>query len=148
MKKLLTLSVMMLLVLGLLTACTLNDNQNVYYNSGRILNTTRELEYTEFNESITEGQAYLTFQELSGIDTLFIFTAEEFASITVFQCIDGGQAKVVLIDPYDRIIELKETTVINMTEGYYKIKVVGNDACGMIAISILSHSTVQFIPVV
>ncbi len=130
----------------LLTACSLGSSSNTYDNYNKIISTLDEKTYEVYDDYVEDENALLRFKDFKGIDTLFIFQGEESITITVYQNVSGGRFKVVLIDPYDQVIELHETVTLSCLEGQYRVKIVGEDASGTISVSVSSHVSVSFYP--
>lgn len=146
MTKLLGYMVFMLGLVTLLTACTLSNQPKTLYNTTKIINTAHELSYNDMTKDTSENEVMVCFDELTGIDTLFIYEGSEFTSITIYKNIEAGDVKVVVIDPFDNIIEVNEKVVINTVEGYYKVKLVGEEVTGKICVSVQSATNIHFLP--
>ena len=130
-----------------LTACSLGNNNNVYDNNNKIINLTDEKTYEVYDGGVENENALLRFKDFEGIDTLFVFSGEESVTITVYENVLEGKFKVVLIDPYDQVVELHETVTLSCLEGQYRVKVVGEGASGTISVSVTSHVSVSFYPI-
>ncbi|MDO9628684.1 MAG: hypothetical protein Q7I99_02185 [Acholeplasmataceae bacterium] len=133
-------------LITLLTACSLSDNKNAYDNYNKIINTTSEKTYETYVGGVEDNSALLRFERFEGIDTLFVFSGEESVTITVYENIKDGRFKVVLIDPYDQVVELHETITLSCIEGQYKVKLVGDGATGTVSINVSSNVSVSFYP--
>jgi hypothetical protein len=134
----------MLVFLVLLTACSIQQNQNIYDNDNKILKLDDYKTYESIEGGVEENNAYISFKDYDGIDTLFVFSGSQTVTITVYDYVTDGRFKVVLIDPYNNVKELKETTRVEAIEGQYKVKVVGDHASG--AVSINLELQVSFYP--
>lgn len=146
MKKTLTIMFSMLVFLVLLTACTIQQNQNIYDNQNKILMLDDYKTYEALEGGVEENNAYISFKAYDGIDTLFVFSGSQTVTITVYEYVTDGRFKIVLIDPYNNIRELRETTRVETVEGQYKIKVVGDHASGTVSINVNSQVAVSFYP--
>src|SRR5690606_12586370 len=106
----LTLMFSMLVFLVLMTACTIQQNPNIYDNENKILKLDDYKTYESISGGVEDNNAYISFKEYDGIDTLFTFSGTDSVTITVYEYVTDGRFKVVLIDPYNNIKELRETT--------------------------------------
>jgi hypothetical protein len=134
-------------IASILTACTLNKNIEDYNNYNKIVQTTTDITYETYDGGVEDNNAMLRFKGFEGIDTLFVFSGEETVTITVYENVVEGKFKVVLVDPYNQVIELHQTTTLSCVEGQYRLKLVGEDATGTISVSVTSHVSVSFYPV-
>ena len=146
MKKTLTLMFSMLVFLVLMTACSIQQNSNIYDNNSKILNLDDYKTYESIEGGVEENNAFISFKEYDGIDTLFVFSGNQTVSITVCDYVTHGRFKVVLIDPYHNIKELRETTRLETIDGQYKIKLIGDHASGTVSINVESQMMVSFYP--
>ncbi|MBU1144099.1 MAG: hypothetical protein KKH92_10730 [Firmicutes bacterium] len=134
-------------LVALLTACTLTEKTDDYNNYNKIVKTTTDVTYDAYDGGVEDNNALLRFEGFEGIDTLFVFTGEESITITVYENVQVGKFKVVLVDPFNQVIELHQTTTLSCVEGQYRIKVVGEEATGTISINVSSQVSVSFYPV-
>jgi hypothetical protein len=132
-------------LLTALTACSFKE-ANPYDNQQTIVNTVNNATYEALTQDIDEGQALLGFDQLSGVETLFVFQGSQEVTITVYEKLESGKAKIVLVDPYDRVIEVYETTTFHTAGGRYELKVVGDEACGRISVSVSAQDSISFLP--
>ncbi len=147
MTKNLKITIALFAITLFLTACSLGNNNSVYDSNNKIVNLTDEKTYEVYDGGVEDENALLRFEGFKGIDTLFVFSGEESVTITVYQNVLEGKFKVVLIDPYDQVIELHETVTLSCLEGQYRVKVVGEDASGTISVSVTSQVSVSFYPI-
>jgi hypothetical protein len=146
MTKSLKIVIVIVALVTFLTACTLTEKIDDYNNYNKIVQTTTDVTYEAYDGGVEDNNALLRFKGFEGIDTLFVFTAEESVTISVYENVQNGKFKVVLVDPYNQVIELHQTTTLSCVEGQYKVKVVGEGATGTISISFTSHDSVSFYP--
>lgn len=88
--------------------------------------------------TVTENTANLSFKSFSGAETIFTFEDLQILNIELSFEVSKGRFKVVLIDPNDEITIIDDSVVINLLEGEYRIKIVGEDATGNIDMTISS----------
>jgi len=134
-------------IASILTACTFSNNKEDYNNYNKIVRTTTDLTYETYDGGVEENNAMLRFKGFEGIDTLFVFSGEESVTITVYENVIEGKFKVVLVDPYNQVIELHQTTTLSCVEGQYRLKLVGEDASGTLSVSVTSHVSISFYPI-
>lgn len=146
MKRNLKIVIAIVAFVSLLTACTLTEKTDDYNNYNKIVKTTTDITYDTYDGGVEDNNALLRFEGLEGIDTLFVFTGEETVTITVYENVHDGKFKVVLVDPYNQVIELHQSTTLSCVEGQYKVKIVGENASGTISVSLTSHVSVSFYP--
>lgn len=146
MKKVLGYMVLMLGLVTVLAACTMGNQPKTLYNTSKIIATNHELSYKGMTKETSLNEVMVCFDELTGIDTLFIYEGSEFTSITIYKNIEDGDLRVVVVDPFDNIIEVNEKVVINTVDGYYRVKFIGENVSGKVCVSVESATNIHFLP--
>ncbi len=127
-------------VIFMLQACDMtHDPIPVIDDNQAIIAPEDSYTFVERAGSIDDQSAFIQFKGFEGSQTLLQFTGHDTRSITVSQHVTEGRFMVVLIDPYDVVTLLRETTDIQLSQGIYRIKIVGEGASGTVSINI-QHS--------
>lgn len=127
-------------VILVLQACDMTgDASPGFNNKDAIIAPEDSNTFVERVGSIDDQSALIHFKGFEGNETLLQFAGQDALSITVSQHVTEGRFMVVLIDPYDVITLLQETTDIQLSQGVYRIKIIGEGASGTVSISI-QHS--------
>jgi hypothetical protein len=118
-----------------LVACETNPNlEIVEKNKQQLVADTDQYVYESYEKSINSDDAFLRFQTFNGTDTILKFNGGCQVTLIVSKSVNEGNVVFVLIDPYDQMTVLSETTTISASQGQYRIKVIGDHASGMISI--------------
>ncbi len=128
-----------LFLVTLLLGCTnVAIQKNVFDKEDEIIKQGDSYSYYSRLGTVSENTANLNFKNFYGAETIFTIEDVEILNIEISYEVSKGRFKVVLIDPNDEITIINESIVINLLEGMYRIKIVGDDATGNIDMTISS----------
>jgi hypothetical protein len=137
MKKILLIILRLCLtvIVLILVACETNPNfEIVEKHKAQLVAETDRYVYESYEKSVNCDDAFLRFQTFNGTDTILKFYGGNQVTFTVSKSLNQGNVVFVLIDPFDQITVLNETTTITANQGQYRIKVIGEHASGIISI--------------
>jgi hypothetical protein len=134
-------AILMILLLFVLGGCmTIPNSRFLYDNDEQIAAEGDTYTYEDRLGTVENQSVNLEFRGFYGTETVFSYTVPEDMvlnmDITVSKTVDKGRFKVVLIDPENNITELDEYQNIDMSEGKYRIKLVGEHAFGTVDINV------------
>jgi len=117
------------------------EKKEVYENDGRIM---QEADSYYFRKRIAENDEhgiYLEFNRFYGVQTLRVIDAGDNSEIALDYrlLVKGGKFKVVLLTPEGELLKVAEqdgegTFSVPASEGDYRVKIVGENADGIIEI--------------
>jgi hypothetical protein len=139
MKKMLLIALRLCLtvVVLVIAGCESKPNLDIIEkNKDQIISETDHFQYETYEKSTNCDDAFLRFQAFNGTDTLLKFYGGTEVTLTVSKSLTNGQVVFVLIDPYDQMTLLNETTTLHANQGQYRIKVIGEHATGMVSIQV------------
>ena len=137
---LLTLIALVTVLSGYLSSLT----SSAYDNEQLIATSNDDYTATEKTGGVEDHSAFYDYEDFNGVDTVFTIEGNQTVNITVYQNVTAGRLKVVLVDPYENVKLLNETTEINAVQGYYKVKIVGDYASGLVSINIEAVSDTYY----
>ncbi len=128
-----------LFLLVLLFGCSnVAIQKNVFDKDDEIIKQGDSYSYYSRLGTVSENTVNLSFKNFYGAETIFTIQDLEILNIEISYEVSKGRFKVVLIDPNDEITIIDESAVINLLEGEYRMKIVGDDATGNIDMTISS----------
>jgi len=134
-------AIAMILLLFVLGGCmTIPNSRFLYDNDEQIAAEGDSYTYEDRLGTVENQSVNLEFRGFYGTETVFSYTVPEDmvvnVDINVSKTVTKGRFKVVLIDPENNITELDESLNIDMSEGKYRIKLVGEHAFGTVDINV------------
>jgi len=134
-------AIVTILILFVLGGCmTIPNSRFIYDNDEQIAAEGDTYTYEDRLGTVETHKINLEFRGFYGTETVFSYTVPEDivvnVDINVSKTVDKGRFKVVLIDPENNITELDESQNIDMIEGEYRIKLVGEHAFGTVDINV------------
>ena len=134
-KKLIGLLTLILLV-TVLSGYLSSLSNSVYDNDQKMIQVDDRYTAVKKTGGVEDRGAFYDYEDFNGVDTVFTIQGNQTVSITVYKNVSEGRLKVVLVDPYENVRELDETTVFSGIPGNYKVKIVGDHASGLVSIDI------------
>lgn len=140
-----------LVIIGIIMICTMTGcntltaaQRNAIENDRYVLRDTDSYRFT-FRQSKRSPDGFdMSFRLFYGVYTLYDLDIKDSESVTIdFESIEtSGQFKTVIVTPENEIVTLakgneKGKLSLDLTEGNYKIKIVGKDAQGSLAINLV-----------
>ncbi|MBV1756613.1 MAG: hypothetical protein KMY55_02095 [Dethiosulfatibacter sp.] len=145
MKRLCILIIMAVIMIGTMTGCnTLTAAQrNAIENDRYVLRDSDSYRFTFRQSKRSPESCDMSFKLFYGVYTLYDLDVSENETVLIdFESVaTSGQFKTVIVTPEDEIVTLAEGNdkgklSLNLTKGTYKIKIVGKDAQGSVAINL------------
>ena len=138
MKRIFAIWMMSLLILS---GCVyVADSKKIYDDNEKIVTEGDAYTYIDRIGDVLENEASLKVKGFYGTETIYTFENIEEITITITQDVHKGRFKVVLINPQNEITILNCTSTITMSDGKYRIKIVGENAFATIDIAIVDKS--------
>ncbi|PKM70308.1 MAG: hypothetical protein CVU93_02745 [Firmicutes bacterium HGW-Firmicutes-18] len=145
MKKLCILLTIGIIIIGTMTGCnTLTAAQrHAIENDRYVLRDSDSYRFT-FRQSKRSPDGFdMSFRLFYGVYTLYDLDIKDNESVVIdFESVEtSGQFKTVIVTPENEILTIAEgndkgKVSLDLTEGKYKIKIVGKDAQGSLAINL------------
>lgn len=153
-KYLIILSLSILIILAGCSGVS-NKQKGIYTNNKQIAEEADTHTYSNRvgNKDSTENinQVNLEFSKFYGTDTLWSIesSGKDELEINYSLNISRGRFKAVLITPKEEVVDLFEGTdegvkIVDVDEGKYRLKIVGQDAKGKIQIEIKENTNIDF----
>jgi len=150
--KLALLLILSMIMISVLNGCSKVSayQKGIYDNSKAIVKQHDSFFFQKRIGNTGKNESSICFSKFNGMETLWSIKAEDRGSITINYDveIDKGDFKFVLITPEDDIINLFEGSSegeqeIELGEGKSRIKIVGREAKGKMAIALTSEGDVK-----
>jgi len=126
-----------LVSLFILSGCVYGiDSKKIYDDQEKIVAEGDTYTYIDRIGDVLEDESSLEVKGFYGTETIYTFENVEEITITITQNVNKGRFKVVLINPQDEITILNGTSTITMSDGKYRIKLVGENAFATVDIVI------------
>jgi len=130
-----------MLSLLILSGCVyVADSKKIYDDNEKIVTEGDTYTFIDRIGDVLEDEASLEVKGFYGTETIYTFENIEEITITITQDVNKGRFKVVLINPQNEITVLNGTSTITMSDGKYRIKIVGENAFATIDITIEDKS--------
>ncbi len=130
----------LIILVFLLVGCETNSNQESFVDHSAIVSLEDRCDYERRQLSFDADGGYATFESFNGTMTLYEINANEPMSLTVSSPRGQSNFKVVLVDRYDRIVVVDQNNEVTLSEGTYRLRLVGENATGSVFVSIDSDA--------
>ena len=126
-----------LIAVCLMTGCA-NSMAAIYDDDIKIASSTNSYKLNNYKQTVENGHFTASVEKMEGMDTIWVFDAEEDTSLNITYALNvySGKAKLVLIPPRGDVSIIAECdtemsepiqSTLNVESGYNRIKIVAGE---------------------
>jgi hypothetical protein len=129
------MTILLILVL-LLVGCETTTRQEPFVLHQDLVSLEDRCDYERRQLSFDTEGGYATFESFNGTMTLYEIDANMPITLTVSSPRGQNNFKVVLVDLYDRVVYIDQNNEVTLSEGIYRLRLVGENATGSVFVSL------------